>query len=163
MGANIRRMRYGISLNNDTMQTVHTLPIDYSVSGSEHDEWAAGIESSVRTVRSRKGDMCYSKHEVTEAGLYTLRIYMVDDGLVLQKILLGTNTLERMETSGRGASVSCDPETRERRQEKTSVTFPTHRNSLKFNLKSKHIYIKNKYISPISPKFSLKQLIRTSY
>jgi hypothetical protein len=62
-----------------------------------------------------EGDIYYSKHEGTEAGLCTVRIYMVDDGLVLRKILLGRNALERMETKGGEAGVSCDAESDERR------------------------------------------------
>jgi hypothetical protein len=120
----LTRLRYGVSLNNDTIQIVHTLPIDYYVTGGDKVEWGAGVETAVRTVRSNEGDICYSKHKVTEAGLYTLRIYMVDDGLVLQKILVGTNTLERMNTTGHSANVFCDPETRERTTEKKAVTIP---------------------------------------
>jgi hypothetical protein len=117
----LTRLRYGISFNNDSIQTIHTMPPDFKVVNEGGNSWAAGVENAVRTATIRDGGICYSKHTVSAAGLYTLRVYMVDDGLVLHKILVGTKSLERANTNSRSATVSCNPTTRE----KTSTTSTT--------------------------------------
>jgi hypothetical protein len=120
----ITRLRYGISFN-DTTKIVHTLPPDFAVSSETiESSWADGVEDAVRTSTTRNGGICYSKHTVSSSGLYRLRIYMVDDGLVLQKILIGTKSLERANTTSRSVKVSVDPETREPLSSSTTITIP---------------------------------------
>jgi hypothetical protein len=71
------------------------------------------------------GSICHSKHTVSSAGLYILRIYMVGDGLVLQKILVGTKVLERANTEEQRREINVDPETRENIKNEVSVDIPS--------------------------------------
>jgi hypothetical protein len=121
----LTRLRYGISLNKDDIKIVHTLPPDFIIIGKGWDSWAAGEEYAVRTATVRDGNICYSKHSVSSVGLYKVRIYMVDDGLILQKILVGTKVLERADTEKRTAKVKVDPDTREIRNTEVSIDIPS--------------------------------------
>jgi hypothetical protein len=121
----LTRLRYGISLNNDDIKIVHTLPPDFVVVNQNKNSWADGIEYATRTATVRNGNICYSKHTISSAGLYKIRIYMVDDGLVLQKILVGTKVLERADTENRTVNVKVDPDTREIRNTEVSIDIPS--------------------------------------
>lgn len=120
------RVRYGVSFNNDTIKTVHTLPPDFRILSESNDitSWGSGVENAVHTATVRDGDVCHSTHTVSAPGVYSLRIYQVDDGLVLYKILVGTNTLERASTNSRTVSINVNPDTRELTSTNVSVTIP---------------------------------------
>jgi hypothetical protein len=74
----------------------------------------AGVENAVHTTSIIDGGICHSVHIIKSARLYKLRIFMVDDGLVLQKILIRTAPLERANTNRLSANISVDPDTREK-------------------------------------------------
>ena len=89
-------LQYGVSLGEDEPQIVNTLSQNYSVENSSDTMWADGVENAVHTMTLRSGESCcMSRHKTEKPGVYTLRIYMVNDGLTLQKILVGTENLER--------------------------------------------------------------------
>ena len=90
----IGTLRYGISFGNDEPQIINTVVEEHVVRGNG---WTIPVETAVRTlvnVTQHQG-ICTSIHNVSEPGLYTLRIFLVNDALVLQKILVGTEATER--------------------------------------------------------------------
>jgi hypothetical protein len=122
------RMRYGVSFGtaasgSDTVQTVQTMSPVYMAQNTNGATFHNGVVTATHTVSANDFSVCYSLHEVDEPGVYTLRIYLVDDGLVLQKILVGTEALTDRVNSvpavgwtpavGEHSGVlRCDPETR---------------------------------------------------
>jgi lysophospholipase L1-like esterase len=89
-------INYGVQLGDDTPQVVNSLSRNFLVTNGGSIMWADGAESATRTITLRNnGVRNISQHNITAPGVYTLRIYMVNDGLTLQKILVGTNTLAR--------------------------------------------------------------------
>jgi hypothetical protein len=90
-------LNYGVQLGDkETPQIVNSLSRNYLVTNAGGIMWADGVESATRTITLRNnGIRNMSRHTVSEPGLYTLRIYMVNDGLTLQKILVGTSKLAR--------------------------------------------------------------------
>ncbi|MCL2010040.1 MAG: glycosyl hydrolase 115 family protein [Synergistaceae bacterium] len=88
------KLRYGVSFGGDEVRIVDTKLPGFAIA-NDNVYWTTGVMTAVRTLTLSTPGVCVSKHEVSEAGLYTLRIYMVDDGLTLQKILVGTEATER--------------------------------------------------------------------
>jgi lysophospholipase L1-like esterase len=90
-------LNYGVQLGDDEEpQIVNSLARNFLVTNGGSIMWSDGAESATRTITLRNnGARNISQHTVTEPGVYTLRIYMVNDGSTLQKILVGTNTLAR--------------------------------------------------------------------
>jgi lysophospholipase L1-like esterase len=88
---------YGVQLGDDEEpQIVNSLARNFLVTNGGGIMWADGAESATRTITLRNnGIRDISQHTAAESGVYTLRIYMVNDGLTLQKILVGTSTLAR--------------------------------------------------------------------
>ena len=87
---------YAVSLGNEEPKRTRALARNFYVNNAGSILWADGAEEATRTVLTRNnGGACMSAHEVTAPGVYTIRIYMVNDGLTLQKILVGTNSLPR--------------------------------------------------------------------
>ena len=87
---------YAVSLGNEAPQRVRSLGRDFYVNNAGNIPWADGAEAATRTIITRNnGGACMSAHAVTKPGVYTIRIYMVNDGLTLQKILVGTSILPR--------------------------------------------------------------------
>jgi hypothetical protein len=74
-------VRYGISIDNEIPQIITLVPADYDARNGNAD-W----EKSVRD-NMRQG---HSNHQVLQSGYHTLKIWMVDPGLVLQKIVVNT-------------------------------------------------------------------------
>ena len=92
----ITTLDYAVSLGNETPQRVRTIWRNFLIGNIGNVPWADGVESATHTIITRNnGGACMSAHEVAEPGIYTIRIYMVNDGLTLQKILVGTNKLSR--------------------------------------------------------------------
>jgi hypothetical protein len=54
--------------------------------GETHADWQSWVANNV--------NICTSKHTIQQAGNHTLRFYMVDPGLVLQKIVIDTGGLK---------------------------------------------------------------------
>ncbi len=69
-----RGLRYGVSFDGETPQIVDVLAHDNA------EKWATSVKESVRKARST--------HEITGPGYHTLKIWMVDPGVVLQKLVV---------------------------------------------------------------------------
>ena len=87
-------LNYAVQMDNGAISTVNSLRSSFAVSGSG---WTPGVENAVHTFTNENGGVrCISSHTGVTAGLHTIRIYMVNDGIVLQKLLVGaglpTNT-----------------------------------------------------------------------
>lgn len=98
----IATINYGVSLGGDEPQIINALSRDFYVNNAGGLRWSDGVDNATRTITLRNnGETCRSLHTVTEPGVYTLRIYMINDGLTLQKILVGTEKLERTTVAAR--------------------------------------------------------------
>lgn len=75
-------LRYGIQVISDTKKSeimlINTVTEDYAV-GDDNDDWKQGVLDNIRISISSQNFI---------SGLNTLRIYAVDPGFVLQKILI---------------------------------------------------------------------------
>jgi hypothetical protein len=69
-----RGLRYAIAFDDQPPQIVDTL------AHNSVEDWATAVKDSVRKVQST--------HKLTSPGYHTLKIWMVDPGVVLQKILV---------------------------------------------------------------------------
>jgi len=69
-----RGLRYGVSFDEETPQVVDVLAQD------DAKKWAAAVQDSVRKARST--------HEITTPGYHILKIWMVDPGVVFQKLVV---------------------------------------------------------------------------
>ena len=114
------QMRYGVSFGNDQPQLVDILPSRFAPR-ENNGGWSIGVETAVRTLVNSNAaeayggsaannptfngvnNICASIHRVSEPGLYTLRIYMVHDSAVLEKILVGTEATQRVMVGPIGA------------------------------------------------------------
>ena len=103
----LTHLRYGIqliavaddgSLIADELQIVNTLSDDFMIMNDCGFTWSDGVDTAVHTATLRNGKSCLSQHQIKSAGLYKLRFYMIDDGLVLQKVQLGTANLPTVRT-----------------------------------------------------------------
>jgi hypothetical protein len=108
------KMQYGVSFGDDGIQTVNTLSPVFAAQSRLGATWPFAVETATRSLTGRDGSVCLSRHHAASPGLYTLRIYMIDDGLVLQKILVGTAKLtDRVFPEPHTGTLRCNPETRE--------------------------------------------------
>ncbi len=77
-----RSLRYGVSLGGDTIELVDPL-VDFD---DTRGDWGKTVSDGVR--------VSSSVHTVKEAGANTLRIYMVDPAVTIQKIVIDTGGLK---------------------------------------------------------------------
>jgi hypothetical protein len=69
-----RGLRYAVSFDDETPQVEDVLAHD------DKEKWETSVKDSVRKVRST--------HEITKPGKHTLKIWRVDPGVVLQKLVI---------------------------------------------------------------------------
>jgi len=74
-----RPLRYGIALDADSPVTVTLVPADFRV-GDGNRDWEKCVEENARVSRTA--------HRILTRGYHTLRILMVDPGVVLEKIVI---------------------------------------------------------------------------
>jgi hypothetical protein len=74
-----RPVRYAISFDNEAPKTVTLLSEKYNAANGNRD-WEKVVEDNMRG--------SYSKHTIHKAGYHTLKIWMIDPGVVLQKIIV---------------------------------------------------------------------------
>nr|AGS52817.1 hypothetical protein [uncultured bacterium contig00009] len=92
-------LQYAVQVDDGAISTVDTLGANFFVTNGGGIRWADGVESATRTVTARNnGPVCFNTLSNVEAGEHTIRIYMVNDGLVLQKILVGTSEITQRTT-----------------------------------------------------------------
>ena len=83
----ISTLNYAAQLDDGPITTVNSLRSNFSVSGTG---WSSGVESAVHTFNNENGgSRCISTYSNVSSGIHTIRIYMVNDGIVLQKLLVG--------------------------------------------------------------------------
>ncbi len=78
-----RGLRFALSFDNQAPQIVTAVPEDYSVgSGDANRDWGKVVSDSVRTVKTALA--------LDAPGEHTLKFWMVDPGVVLQKLVVDT-------------------------------------------------------------------------
>jgi hypothetical protein len=74
-----RGLRYAVSFDNEAPQIIDIVPQGFDARNGNR-EWEDSVRNSARTIRSG--------HELSEAGRHTLKIWMVDPAVVLEKIVV---------------------------------------------------------------------------
>jgi hypothetical protein len=74
-----RGLRYALSFDDQPPQIVTAVPADYTALDGNHD-WETTVTDSVRKVKTSL--------TVSKAGYHTLKFWMVDPGVVLQKLVV---------------------------------------------------------------------------
>ncbi len=74
-----RGVRYAISFDNESPQIITLVPKDYSAQNGNGD-WERSVSNNAR--------YSHSSHRIAEAGYHTLKVWMVDPGVVLEKIIV---------------------------------------------------------------------------
>jgi hypothetical protein len=80
-----RGLRLGVSFDDEKPQVVTVVPKGYFVDNGNTD-WEESVKDNARLVTS--------KHTVAEPGHHTLKIWMVDPGVALQKLVINTGGLK---------------------------------------------------------------------
>lgn len=78
-----RAISFAVALNNETAKNVVNVPANYSVNDRT---WGPMVQNSARK--------SVAKIQVPTPGAYTLKVYMVDPGVVIQKILINAGGLK---------------------------------------------------------------------
>jgi hypothetical protein len=76
-----RPLRYAVSFDDDPPQTVTVVPADFDVHNGNRD-WEQSVRNNCRRVQST--------HTVQHPGYHTLKIWMIDPAVVLEKIVANT-------------------------------------------------------------------------
>src|SRR5690606_11836920 len=76
-----RPLRYAISFDDETPQIVTVVPADFDARNGNRD-WEESVKNNYRRI--------ISKHTITKPGVHTLKIWMVDPAIVLQRIVVNT-------------------------------------------------------------------------
>lgn len=76
-----RGLRYAISFDDQPPQIVDIVPCNFTA-GDGNRDWENTVKDSARKVKSR--------HTLSEPGCHTLKIWMVDPAVVLQKLVVNT-------------------------------------------------------------------------
>jgi hypothetical protein len=74
-----RGLRVAVSFDDETPQVITLVPADYKAQNGNHD-WEKVVGDNARTV--------HSTHTLEKPGYHTLKYWMVDPGVVLQKIVV---------------------------------------------------------------------------
>jgi hypothetical protein len=80
-----RGLRYAISFDDDTPQIIDIVPKDFDARNG-NQEWENSVRNASRTIRST--------HEMSKPGFHTLKIWMVDPAVVLEKIVVDLGGLK---------------------------------------------------------------------
>ena len=72
-------LRFALSFDDETPEMETAVPEDLKVGGGK-GPWAEGVKDSVRVVKST--------HLLSKSGYHTLKFWMVDPGVVLQKVVV---------------------------------------------------------------------------
>jgi hypothetical protein len=74
-----RGLRLAVSLDDQAPQIVEVVPQNY-VAGDRNRDWEESVKNSARTVKAAL--------KVDKPGYHTLKVWMVDPAVVLQKIVV---------------------------------------------------------------------------
>jgi hypothetical protein len=80
-----RGVRFAISFDDETPQILDIVPKDFDARNGNR-EWEESVRNASRTISS--------SHQVSGVGYHTLKIRMVDPGVVLQKIVVDAGGLK---------------------------------------------------------------------
>lgn len=84
-----RPVRIAVAVDDDAPQIVTLMPAGYRAENGNRD-WEESVRNNARFVTTT--------HRVAAAGAHTLRVWMIDPGVVLQKILVTTAAAPRQTT-----------------------------------------------------------------
>jgi len=76
-----RGVRLAVSFDDEAPQILTVVPKGYFVDNGNRD-WEEFVKDSVRKIKSR--------HTISQPGYHTFKVWMVDPGVVLQKIVVNT-------------------------------------------------------------------------
>jgi hypothetical protein len=76
-----RPLRYAVSFDDETPKVITVLPADFNAQNGNRD-WEEAVKNNCRRVKS--------SHLLGAAGYHTLKIWMVDPGIALEKIVINT-------------------------------------------------------------------------
>ena len=76
-----RSLKYAVSIDNESPQIVTLVPADYNAQNGNRD-WERTVKDNAR--------YSHTKHFIAKPGYHTLKIWMVDPGVVLEKIVVNT-------------------------------------------------------------------------
>ncbi|MDZ7260662.1 MAG: glycosyl hydrolase 115 family protein [candidate division KSB1 bacterium] len=76
-----RGLRYAVSFDDQPPQIITIVPQHFKAQDGNRD-WEESVKDSVRKIKST--------HTLSEMGYHTLKVWMVDPGVVLQKIVVNT-------------------------------------------------------------------------
>ena len=74
-----RPVRIAVSMDGETPQVLTIVPQGYNASNGNRD-WEQSVRDNARYIASR--------HQIAEPGYHTFRVWMVDPGVVLERILI---------------------------------------------------------------------------
>ena len=74
-----RGLRYAVSFDDQPSQTVTLVPANYNAQNGNRD-WEMSV--------MRNGRVSQTTHTISSPGYHTLRIWMIDPGVVLEKIIV---------------------------------------------------------------------------
>jgi hypothetical protein len=80
-----RALRFAISFDDETPQIITIVPEHYSAQNGNRD-WEKSVVDNAR--------YSHTTHSVTKPGYHVLKIWMVDPGIVLQKLVINTGGLK---------------------------------------------------------------------
>jgi hypothetical protein len=80
-----RGLRCAVSFDEQQPQIIEIVPQKYAA-GDGNKDWENSVKDSARKVKT--------KHTLAGPGYHTLKFWMVDPGVVLQKIILDTGGLK---------------------------------------------------------------------
>jgi hypothetical protein len=78
-------IRYGISFDDQPVKTITLIPEGYNAQNRNAD-WEKSVSDNYR--------ISNSSLNIASAGYHTLKIWMIDPGVVLQKIIINTGGLK---------------------------------------------------------------------
>jgi hypothetical protein len=80
-----RPLRYGISFDDQSPQVIPLVPGDYNAQNGNAD-WERSVSNNAR--------FSNTTHTISHPGFHTLKIWMIDPGVVIQKIIVNTGGLK---------------------------------------------------------------------
>ena len=81
-----RPLQYAISFDNETPQIITLVPGNYNARNGNSD-WEKSVSDNAR--------FSHSTHTIKSPGYHTLKLYMIDPGVVLQKIIVNSGGLKQ--------------------------------------------------------------------
>ena len=76
-----RALRYAVSFDDETPQVITIVPANFNA-GNGNREWAESVKNNSRQVKST--------HTIATPGYHTLKIWMVDPAVVVERIVVNT-------------------------------------------------------------------------